>query len=120
MMPSFSDFVARLQTFIELSARPSQQPGDGRASASDEHFNTLALALFSLQFSHNQPYRQFCQSHRVTPQKLSHWSQIPAIPTPAFKELDLTSLPADERQFIFRSSGTTAASRSRHFHSTQS
>jgi hypothetical protein len=51
---------------------------------------------------------------------LEHWSQIPAVPTSAFKYLDLSSLPADERTVVFLSSGTTLQRPSRHSHSAAS
>ena len=42
------------------------------------------------------------------------------MPTSSFKEIDLTSLPLDERKIVFHSSGTTSINRSRHFHSIES
>ncbi|MBI4324799.1 MAG: hypothetical protein HY674_05990, partial [Chloroflexi bacterium] len=42
------------------------------------------------------------------------------MPTAAFKELDLTSLPAEERTVVFHSSGTTEQRPSRHFHNAES
>ena len=45
---------------------------------------------------------------------------IPAVPTAAFKELELTCLGPDERTTVFHSSGTTEQRPSRHFHNTES
>ena len=56
----------------------------------------------------------------VTPQAVEHWSQIPAVPAAAFKELELTSLAPAERAAVFHSSGTTEQKPSRHFHSAAS
>ena len=45
---------------------------------------------------------------------------IPAMPTAAFKEWELSCLPAEQRTAVFHSSGTTAQQQSRHFHSADS
>jgi hypothetical protein len=82
-------------------------------------FDALAHRLFEFQFEHNAPYRQFCTTRGVTPQSLSSITDIPAIITTAFKELDLTVLPAPDRTTTFHSSGTTVHQPSRHFHSAQ-
>jgi hypothetical protein len=83
-------------------------------------FNHLALSLFTLQFTHNPPYRRFCEARRVAPDTIEHWSGIPAIPAAAFKEFELTSLPADRRARVFHSSGTTGQRPGRHFHDAES
>ena len=108
---TFSDYAARLREFIR-----SQRA----VASSDAAFNELALSLFALQFEHNAPYRQFCQSRKISPQGVEHWSQIPAVPTVAFKELELTSLPPEQRARVFHSSGTTAHRPGRHFHDAES
>jgi hypothetical protein len=82
-------------------------------------FDALARRLFTFQFEYNAPYRQFCNARGVTPQSLSSITDIPAIITTAFKQLDLSVLPASDRTTTFHSSGTTAHQPSRHFHSTQ-
>ena len=83
-------------------------------------FDRLALALFRLQFAHNRAYRKFCERRNVAPETITGWRNIPAIPTVAFKELELTSLPPEQRANVFYSSGTTTQNRSRHFHSRES
>jgi hypothetical protein len=55
-----------------------------------------------------------------TPEVVEHWTQIPAVPAAAFKELELTSLTPGERTAVFHSSGTTGQKPSRHFHSAES
>ncbi len=86
----------------------------------DEGFNSLAIELFALQFAHNTPYRKLCDARRTSPQTITHWPQIPAAPTAAFKELELTSLSVKERTAAFHSSGTTEHRPSRHFHGVES
>ena len=67
-------------------------------------FNTLALKVFAYQFQHNLPYQRFCLARGKAPETVTHWQDIPAVPTVAFKELDLTCGPPEK---IFLTSGTT-------------
>lgn len=87
---------------------------------SEDEFNALALAVFRSQFHHNAAYRAFCAGRSVSPDSVGDWQKVPAVPPRAFKGLELTSLAAAEREFVFWSSGTTGESRSRHFHSRES
>jgi hypothetical protein len=105
---TFADFNARLREFIRYSSSAAHQ------------FEALALELFQLQFQHNAAYRRLCEARGLTPKKVSSWQDIPAVPTSAFKELELTSLAPEERTTYFFSSGTTEQRRSRHFHSAES
>ncbi|MBI5800816.1 MAG: hypothetical protein HZA92_08860 [Verrucomicrobia bacterium] len=105
----FEDHSRRLLAFIE------------RGSGLDEtEFSASATELFALQFAHVAPYRRLCEARRVTPDSLPGWRQIPAMPTTAFKELELTSLAPAERTAVFHSSGTTGHLPSRHFHNARS
>ncbi len=111
-MTNPSPFAAtsrRLLAFIE-----------GGAGLAEADFAALARELFTLQFAHVAPYRSLCEARRVTPDSLTDWRNIPAVPAAAFKELDLTSLTPSERTTLFHSSGTTEHRPSRHFHSTES
>jgi hypothetical protein len=83
-------------------------------------FNPLTLELFALQFGHNPAYRKICEARGLTPKVVGHWTQIPFVPTAAFKEMELTSLAPHERTSVFYSSGTTEQKLSRHFHSAES
>jgi hypothetical protein len=85
-----------------------------------EHFDSLALELFSLQFKHNAAYRKICEARELAPETVGHWTRIPALPTAAFKELNLTSHAPGECAAVFHSSGTTAQKPSRHFHNAES
>jgi hypothetical protein len=69
-----------------------------------QDFQTLALLVFAYQFQHNLPYQRFCLARGQTPETVTRWQDIPAVPTVAFKELDLTCGPPEK---IFRTSGTT-------------
>ena len=83
-------------------------------------FGELALELFRLQFAHNPAYRRLCEARKATPPGVQDWTEIPAAPAVAFKELEMTSLPVAQRTRVFYSSGTTEQRPSRHFHSAES
>ena len=81
---------------------------------SDADFNTLALELFTYQYQHNLPYHHYCDVLNLQPDKVSHWKQIPAVPTSAFKELDLCCFPVSEAVKTFHTSGTTVQLSGKH------
>jgi hypothetical protein len=86
-------------------------------SQGDEAFNDLALKVFAYQFERNEAYRNFCLKRKRTPETVSHWTEIPPVPTQAFKVLDLACEPTEQAEAIFLSSGTTQGEgkRSKHF-----
>ena len=94
------------------SVLPNEKSGD--------KFDRLALDLFTLQFQWNASYRKLCEARGLSPAKVPHWADIPSVPASAFKELELTSLPAGEWTKVFHSSGTTGQRPSRHFHDRDS
>jgi hypothetical protein len=86
----------------------------------DDAFAGRALELFALQFRSNTAYRRLCEARGLTPDNVGHWTEVPFVPTIAFKELELSSIPSNERIATFHSSGTTERTPSRHFHCAQS
>ena len=80
----------------------------------------MALELFGLQFEHNPAYRKICAAQQITPGTITDWRQIPAVPTAAFKEFELTCLPPQTWTTVFLSSGTTEVRPSCHFHNRES
>jgi len=110
MNPELSSFAARLRELI----------ANRQLAIGNQQFSELALELFALQFKHNSAYRKICEARQLTPQFVQHWTQIPAVPTAAFKELELTSIPSEDRTAVFHSSGTTEQKPSRHFHCGES
>ena len=117
----FADYSTRLGEFIRRSS--SSQPSGTLGSirkADQTRFNELALDLFALQYESNPPYQRFCSGHGVTPSEIRDWADIPALPVAAFKELEMTSLSAEERGKVFLSSGTTGQKPSRHWHNDES
>ncbi len=110
MNKELSQFATRLRGLI---ANP-------QSALSTPRFSALALELFALQFQHNPAYRKICAARNLTPETVKDWTQIPAVPTGAFKELELTSIAPEERTAVFHSSGTTEQKPSRHFHCAES
>jgi len=83
----------------------------------NELWNALAVRLFKLQYNLVKPYKNFCDFRLKNNINITDWSEIPCIPTTAFKEFEITSLNRNERSAVFYSSGTTYEKSSRHFHS---
>ena len=109
MTSKLSNFAAHLRGLIVDSQRGQRI-----------NFGELALELFALQFDANPAYRRICEARSATPRTICDWKQIPAVPTTAFKEFELTCLPPEQRDRVFHSSGTTEQRPSRHFHNTES
>jgi hypothetical protein len=121
MTIELSNFAAQLREAIQGRDAALRRPvGAARRPYLEPEFDSLALELFALQFKHNAAYRKICEARGLTPGIVEHWTQIPAVPTSAFKELDLTCLEAVERTTVFHSSGTTEQRPSRHFHCLES
>jgi hypothetical protein len=89
--------------------------GAGSPPLADARFGELALELFRHQFTHNAPYRAFCERRGSTPGTVESWAEIPAVPTRAFR---LARLVCGDRppQAVFRTSGTTAGEDERGAH----
>ncbi len=76
-------------------------------------FETLALGVFRYQYGRNAPYRRFCEMHGATPERVTSWREIPAVPAAAFKEVVLACAAAEA---IYRTSGTTRGPEARGAH----
>lgn len=86
---------------------------------SDDDFNRLALAIFHHQFEQNEPYRNYCSSLSVTPEKINHWKEIPAVPSNAFKYARLASFSDEKTIKVFHTSGTTQSKSGMHYLDTE-
>ena len=82
----------------------------------DELFNRAALRVFHYQFVRNAAYAAFCERRERRPNQIDHWSEIPAVPTAAFKEVPLVTGSPDHAEAIFRTSGTSAGPEKRGIH----
>ncbi len=100
-------------TSAKNSAEMTAQVLDFLSNPDGQDFNALALQVFAYQFEHNLPYQHFCSARSHTPDTVTRWQDIPAVPTVAFKELDLTCGPPEK---IFRTSGTTRGQEKRGRH----
>ncbi len=82
----------------------------------EAEFNRLALAVFAHQFKRNRPYGAFCRLRGRTPDTVTRWEQIPAVPTNAFKAADLTTVPMKQVKVTYLTSGTTRGGETRGRH----
>jgi len=113
LIASFEEFVPQLRAFMTRAQEASVAPAELEAE-----FNGLAAALFALQRKAVPIYAQYCDKCNVSAGL--DWRGIPALPTAAFKEYEVTSLAPAERTRVFHSSGTTGQRPSRHFHNARS
>ena len=85
----------------------------------DERFDALALRLFAYQYANDEPFRRFSQRRGMTPRNVKRWSELPAVPIDAFKELSLRCQPPSPADRVFMTSGTTRSEvKGRHHHPT--
>src|SRR5690606_18669318 len=61
----------------------------------DDVFDDLARRIFTWQYERNEPYAAWCRRRGRTPVDVRHWHEIPAVPTAAFREIDLVAGRAD-------------------------
>ena len=113
-------FAARLRESILASDSGARILSRSNPRGSGADFEALALELFALQFEHNRAYRRLCEARGARPDTIAHWADLPAAPTSAFKEFDVSCLPVADRTAVFHSSGTTGQKPSRHFHNASS
>lgn len=110
-MRAVTDPVVREDT-LELRAAVHAELRTPLDAARDEDaFNALALRVFAHQFSNNKPYGAFCERRGRTPLTVERWTDIPAVPTSAFREVALVAGDPDGAPLVFRTSGTTGHGR---------
>ena len=97
-MQPFDDIAGQVLDLIR------SDPDPAAASQSEPRFDALARTVFAFQYEHDPPYRAFCDRRRRTPSTIARWQDIPALPTTAFKSVDLACAPAEK---VFLTSGTT-------------
>jgi len=102
--------LALRSTLAGLFSGPFDDP------LADTTFNAIALRVFQWQFSRNEPYRAFCERRSRTPATIEHWTDIPAVPTAAFREVALVAGAAAGAEAVFRTSGTTSGAERRGTH----
>jgi len=75
-------------------------------------FNEMCLIAFRYQYKQIEIYRNFVDSLKISPNSIKHFSQIPFLPISFFKTHNLI---AGEPKAVFKSSGTTSLTQSKHF-----
>ncbi len=82
----------------------------------DHTFDELAQRIFSYQLEHNPAYQNYCSAKGISPEAVTYWNQIPALPTDAFKYPDtpVVSFPINQKSHTFLTSGTTSEMRGAH------
>jgi hypothetical protein len=94
----------------DLFGHPPDEP------VAEDVFNAAALRVFDYQYSRNSAYAAFADRRGRTPASISHWTEIPAVPTAAFKEVPLVAGNPGDAKAVFRTSGTTHGEEKRGTH----
>lgn len=79
-----------------------------------EPFDALACDLARFQAQHIEGYMRLCRARGVDPNELTRASDIPAVPTDAFKVTRVATFAPSEACATFRTSGTTVGTRGEH------
>jgi hypothetical protein len=72
----------------------------------DSAFDDLARRVFAYNFERVPPYAAYARARGMDPGGVAHWTEVPAVPTAAFKDLTLLARSATA-EAVFRTSGTT-------------
>ena len=76
-------------------------------------FDALALDVFRFQAENNPLYQQYIQLSGVSPEKITHWTEVPFLPIELFKSHQVLT-GSEPVLFSFESSGTTGQIPSKH------
>jgi hypothetical protein len=82
--------------------------------ATPEPFDALACSIARYQATHVEGFARLCKARGVDPAALERASDIPAVPTDAFKLARVAAFPESETRIVFRTSGTTIGARGSH------
>lgn len=83
-------------------------------SVNDNSFEAIALQIFKFQSTHNPVYKQFLHFLNVKPNTVTTLNQIPFLPIQFFKSFSVQT-GSWQAETLFKSSGTTSTTESRHF-----
>lgn len=86
------------------------------AALDDASFDALARRVFDYQFRTNAAYARYCERRGRTPADVGHWTDVPPVPTAAFKAVDFASGDATAPDAVFLTSGTTRGRETRGRH----
>jgi hypothetical protein len=104
-----------LPAFESLHSRLVSELASGLSPWPEDRFRDLALDVFRWQCAANPVYQRFAEGRRATPDSVSRWEDIPAVPVRAFKRLPLVSGDPADVERVFRTSGTTERHRGEHW-----
>ncbi|MEW6271787.1 MAG: long-chain fatty acid--CoA ligase [Thermodesulfobacteriota bacterium] len=99
-MAAFDDIAHEVLAWMASDPDPQE----AASPAAEARFDALARAVFAFQYRASAPYRAFCDRRGRTPATVARWQDVPAVPTTAFKSLELACAPPAR---IFLTSGTT-------------
>lgn len=91
----------------ELDAEILAMIAEGVEGRDEARFSVLACREFTFQYHANPVYRRFCQERGVSPDDVTSWAQIPALPVSYFKEQVVSSIPLERAKLQYMSSGTS-------------
>jgi len=92
------------EELLEWMAEPVWKTDEAR-------FESLALRLFAFQFDANPAYGRFCRARGRSPARVRTWRDIPAVPSGAFKEMELRCFAPERTVRVFHTSGTSGEKR---------
>lgn len=81
----------------------------------DDAFERMARRVFAYNHDHVPAYAAYCAARGREPSSVRNWTEIPAVPTAAFKEVTLLAGGATAER-VFRTSGTTRGEKHRGMH----
>lgn len=84
------------------------------ALPNEKAFRQIARAVFQTQYFHNPVYQSYCNAIRKTPENVHELEDVPFLPISFFKSHPVKTGSFDPVT-VFKSSGTTGATTSRHY-----
>lgn len=90
--------------------------GEDPSSWRPGRFESLAQRAFRLQYRANSLYRRYCDRRGRSPDAVGAWTEVPPVPTEAFRHVPLVVGGVDGGELEFRTSGTTRGEEARGRH----
>lgn len=116
-MSEYADESAALDADIELMIEAWHTM---RIAPDEGAFNHLALRIFAYQLRYNAPLAAYCATLGFSTAKLpGHWTEIPPVPSAAFKDATLATFDVAHAALRFETSGTTQGRGGMHYMETR-
>jgi len=107
-LPQQHESSAGAESFEQLASGLEASFAAGvNVAWTDDEFSSAAMKVFRYQFEHNATYRRFCEGRGRGPDSVQNWADVPAVPTRAFRHLDLVCGDPSRVEAVFQTSGTT-------------